>query len=81
MTKEEMDKRGWVYDPFQGMSRPLKSDMALFLKTDDEMMEGASVIDYQKTIVETLDEIMTTIRWRHSAIKNCIDAKKFIAGC
>ena len=81
MTKEEMDKHEWPYDPFNGMSKPLKSDMDMFIKTDKDIAKSNAGIDYQKTIVETLEEIMTTIRWRHSAIKNVLDAKKFAAGC
>lgn len=81
MTKEEIDSRGWAYDPFGGMSKPLKSDLDRFILTDPDIAKSMAGIDYQKTIVETLDEIMTTIRWRHSAIKNVISAKQFAAGC
>jgi hypothetical protein len=81
MTREEMDKREWPYDPFHGMSKPLKSDMDMFIKTDPDIAKSLALIDYQKTIVETLDEIMTTIRWRHSSIRNVLEAKKFAAGC
>lgn len=81
MTQAEIDKRGWAYDPFHGATKPLKSHIDMFIETDDDIVRSNHSIDYQKTIVETLDEIMTTIRWRHSSIKNCLDAKKFIAGC
>jgi hypothetical protein len=37
-------------------------------------------IDYQKTIIETLEEIMGNIRWRSSHIKNILDFKKFTSG-
>lgn len=81
MTKEEMDKRGWPYDPYDGLVKPLKSDIEKYIKTDKDVLEAMTIIDYQKTLVETLEEILTTIRWRHSSIKNIIEAKKFMAGC
>lgn len=81
MTKEEMDKRGWDYDPYNGVIKPMKSDIDKYIKTDKDILKMFDLIDYQKTIVETLDEIMNTIRWRHSAIKNVIEARKFVAGC
>lgn len=80
MTKEDMDLRGWEYDPFKGMTKPLKSDIEMFIKSDKDIVDSNYRIDYQKGICEALDEIMTTIRWRHSAIKNVIEAKKFNAG-
>jgi hypothetical protein len=55
--------------------------MDMFIKTDVDIAKSLALIDYQKTIVETLDEIMTTIRWRHSSIRNVLEARKFAAGC
>jgi hypothetical protein len=37
-------------------------------------------IDYQKSIIDTLEEIMNNIRWRHSHIKNIIEFRKFTSG-
>lgn len=81
MTKEEMDKKGWPYDPFVGMSKPLKSDLEMYYETDVDLRKIKTQIEYQKTIVEALDEIMATLRWRHQGIRNIIDFKKFTAGC
>ena len=80
MTKEEMDSRGWPYDPFAGMSKPLKSDMELFYTTDSDIMKLQGQIEYQTTIVETLKDIMDNIKWRHSTIKNIIDHRRFVSG-
>ena len=80
MTKEEMDSRGWPYDPFSGMSKPLKSDMELFYSTDSDIMKLQGQIEYQTTIVETLKDIMDNIKWRHSTIKNIIDHRRFVSG-
>lgn len=81
MTREEMDKKGWPYDPFAGMTKPLKSDLEMYYESDADLRKVKTQIEYQKTIVEALDEIMATLRWRHQAIKNIIEFKKFTAGC
>ena len=80
MTKEQIDERSWKYDPFDGMTKPLKSDMDMYYKTDEDLIRVNSKIEYQKTIVETLEEIMNNIRWRHGHIKNILDFKKFTSG-
>jgi|TARA_R110002167_G_scaffold96153_8_gene255134 hypothetical protein len=80
MSKEDMDKRGWQYDPFDGMTKPLKSDMDMYYSTDTDLVRIRAQIDYQKTIIDTLEEIMGNIRWRHTHIKNILDFKKFTSG-
>jgi len=80
MTKDDMDGRGWKYDPFDGMSKPMKSDMDMYYSTDEDLVKIKAQIDYQKTIIETLEEIMSNIRWRHTHIKNILDFKKFTSG-
>jgi hypothetical protein len=81
MTRDEMDKKGWPYDPFAGMVKPMKSDLEMYYSADADLCKLRTQIEYQKTIVEALDEIMGTLRWRHQAIKNIIEFKKFTAGC
>lgn len=80
MTKEEMDKRNWKYDPFDGMSKPLKGDMEMYYSTDEDIVRIKAQIDYQKTIIETLEEIMGAIRWRGQHIRNVLEFKKFTSG-
>ena len=80
MTQEEMDKNNWKYDPFDGGTKPLKSDMDMYYNTDTDMVKLKAQIDYQKTIIETLEEIMGNIRWRHTHVKNILDFKKFTSG-
>ena len=80
MSQQDMDKRNWKYDPFDGMSKPLKSDMDMFYSTDEDLVRIKARVDYQKAIIETLEEIMGNIRWRGTAIKNILDFKKFTSG-
>jgi hypothetical protein len=80
MSQEDMDSRKWKYDPFDGMTKPLKSDMDMYYSTDEDMVRIKAQIDYQKTIIDTLEEIMGNIRWRHTHVKNILDFKKFTSG-
>lgn len=80
MTQEDMDKRKWKYDPFDGMTKPLKSDMDMYYSTDSDLVKIKAQIDYQKTIIDTLEEIMGQIRWRHQHIRNILEFKKFTSG-
>jgi hypothetical protein len=80
MTKEEMDEKGWPYDPFNGGTKPLKGDMDYYYDSDADIQAFVAKIEYQQTLVETLEEIMNNIRWRHSTIKNIIDWRKFTSG-
>lgn len=80
MTKEQIDDRGWPYDPFEGMKITLKSDYNKFIETDPLMVKINNKIDYFKIVIETLEEIINTIRWRHSNVKNIIEWRKFTAG-
>lgn len=80
MTKEEMDQHGWPYDPFGGNCKPLRNELDYYFESDKELSEAKSVIEYLKITVDAIKEILDTIRWRHSAVKNIIDAQKFSAG-
>jgi len=80
MEKSEIDKHGWPYDPFNGMSKPLKSDLTQFFDSDKDIMEASMAIEYQKTYVEACKEILDTIKWRHTQIKNIIDWRRFTSG-
>lgn len=80
MTKAEMDSRGWPYDPYCGASKPMKSELDIYIETDEDVSNLKLVIEYQKTLVETCKEILDTLRWRHTIIKNIIDHRRFMAG-
>ena len=80
MSQQDMDNRKWKYDPFDGMTKPLKSDMDMYYSIDEDMVRIRAQIDYQKTIIDTLEEIMGNIRWRHTHVKNILDFKKFTSG-
>ena len=79
MSQLEMDKRGWAYDPFDGV-KPLKSDMELYYNADKDTIKIKDRIQYSRVLIDTLEEIMNNIRWRHSHIKNILDFRKFTSG-
>lgn len=80
MTKQQMDELGWKYDPFDGMVKPLKSDLEIFYDSDSDIMKLKAKLDYLTTALEVLKEIIDTIKWRHTHIKNAIDFLRFTAG-
>jgi c-di-GMP-related signal transduction protein len=79
MTKDQIDELGWEYDALNGL-KILKGEMDYYYDADPHIQEAQAKIDYLKTLIETLEEIINNIRWRHSTIKNMIDWRKFESG-
>ena len=79
MSKQDMDERGWKYDPQDGV-RVVKSDLHYFYKSDSDVLALQARIDYTKMKVEILQEILENIKWRHTHIKNIIEWRKFESG-
>jgi hypothetical protein len=79
MSKDEMDQLGWGYDALNGL-KILKGEMDYYYDADPHIQESQAKIDYLKTLIETLEEIINNIRWRHSTIKNMIDWRRFESG-
>jgi len=79
MSKDEMDARGWDYDPLNGL-KVLKGDMDRFYDSDADIQNAQMRIDYLKELVGTLEEIMGNIRFRPNNIKNMIEWRKFTSG-
>lgn len=81
LTKEEMDERKWPYDPFNGTSKPLRSDLETYIDADPDLRLLSDKKAYFQTAVELIAEILDTLRWRHQHVKNILDFRKFTAGC
>lgn len=79
MSQEEIESRGWDYDPFDGL-KVMKGDMDHYYDSDNDIQKSEERITYYKTLVETLQEIVETLRWRHQTIGNIIKWKQFEAG-
>ena len=74
-----INELGWDPDPFDGL-KVLKGDMKLYYDADPEIQKSEEKIQYYKTIIETLTDIISNITWRHQTIKNMIEWKKFSSG-
>lgn len=79
LDKTTIDKYGWPYDPFNGL-KIMKSDMDYYFNSDPELQKQETQVVYLKTLVEILTEIMDTLKWRHTHVKNIIEWKKFTSG-
>lgn len=79
MDQADITARGWPYDPFNGL-KILRNDMEYYFNADPELQKTEEKIVYLKTLVDTLEEIMTNIKWKHSTIKNMIDWRRFTSG-
>jgi hypothetical protein len=79
LSKQEIDDLGWGYDPMNGL-KVLKGDMDYFYDSDPHIQQAQAQIDYFKTLIDTLSEILENIKWRHQSIKNAIEWRKFTSG-
>lgn len=79
MSQEEVLASGWDLDPFNGL-RMLKGEMDYYYDSDPEIQKSEEMIVYHKTLIETLKDIVDTLKWRHQTVKNMIDFRKFEAG-
>ena len=79
MSREEMDSRGWDYDPLGGLT-VLKGDMDYYYDSDPIIQKAQNKIKYLEEVVDTLKEILENIKWRHQNIKNMIEWRKFTSG-
>ena len=79
MSQEEIEAKGWEYDPFKGL-KIMKGDMNHYYDSDIDIQKSEEVLTYYKTLVETLQEIVTSLNWRHQTIGNIIKWKTFEAG-
>ena len=79
MDKEQIENLGWAPDPFDGL-KILKGEMDYYYDADPEIQKSEEKIQYFKTLVETLTDIVDTIKWRHQTISNIIKWKQFQSG-
>ena len=79
MDQETLSKKGWNPDPFDGL-KILKGEMDYYYDADPEIQKSEEKIQYYKTIVDTLSEIIDNLKWRHQTISNIIKWKQFQSG-
>ena len=79
MDQEQIADKGWQPDPFDGL-KILKGEMDYYYDADPEIQQSVEKIEYLKTIIDTLSEIMNNINWRHQTISNMIKWRIFESG-
>jgi len=77
MTKDELDEENWVQ---WGGNKPLKNEMDEFLNADKDLIQYDDKIEYFKTVLYQLEQIIKSINGRTWDIKNAIDFLKFTNG-
>jgi c-di-GMP-related signal transduction protein len=79
MDHRAIKEKGWVPDPFDGL-KVLKGEMDYYYDSDPEIQKSEERIQYWKTVVDTLSEIIDSLKWRHQTIGNIIKWKQFESG-
>ncbi len=79
MDEETIQSKGWSPDPFNGL-KILKGEMEHYYDSDPEIQESEMKIQYLKTIIDTLEQIINNLNWRHQTISNMIRWRQFEAG-
>tara|TARA_Y100001936_G_C15783588_1_gene512606 strand:- start:56 stop:502 length:447 start_codon:yes stop_codon:yes gene_type:complete len=79
MDRETLEEKGWEPDPFDGL-KILKGEMDYYYDSDPEIQKSEEKIQYWKTTIDTLTEIIDNLKWRHQTISNIIKWKQFESG-
>ena len=79
MDQKTIEDLGWDPDPFDGL-KVLKGEMDHYYDSDPEIQQSEEKIQYYKTVIETLNEIISNINWRHQTIGNMIKWRQFESG-
>lgn len=79
MDEAQLKETGWDLDPFNGL-KILKGDMEYYYNADPEIQRSTEKVEYLKTIISTLTEIVDNLKWRHKTIGNMIRWRQFEAG-
>lgn len=76
LTDKQLKERGW--EPI--LMKILKTEISIYLDSDDELTDIKLRMDYQEQKVKALEDIIKTIGNRNFTIKNSIDFMKFQHG-
>ena len=79
MSEEKIKELNWDYDPLDGL-KIMKGEMDYYYDSDTEIQESEMKIQYLKTMIDTLNEIVNNLNWRHQTVSNMIRWRVFEAG-
>lgn len=77
LSKEELHELGW--EQYLN-NRPLKNEMDEVMSTDEDMIRAVDKVEYLKTIMFQLEQILKSINSRTWDIKSSIEWYKFTNG-
>lgn len=77
MTQAELEEEGW--EQWQG-NKPLKNEMDEFLQVDTDLIKYMDKVEYFKTVLYQLEQIIRSLNSRTWDIKNAIEWSKFTNG-
>jgi len=77
MSREELATLEW--EQFQG-NKPLKNEMDEFLQCDSDLIELQDKVEYFKTVIYTVEQILRSINSRTWDIKTAVEWTKFTNG-
>ena len=58
----------------------MKGEMDYYYDSDTEIQQSEEKIQYWKTLIDTLTEIVDNLKWRHQTIGNMIRWRQFESG-
>jgi hypothetical protein len=79
MSEEEIKTLGWDFDPLNGL-KIMKGDMNYYYDSDKEIQASELKVQYYKTLIDTLNEIVSSLNWRHQTVGNMIKWRQFESG-
>ena len=79
MDQDKVEELGWEPDPFDGL-KILKGELDYYYDSDPEIQTSEGKIQYLKTVIDTLTEIISNVNWRHQTIGNMIKWRQFESG-
>ena len=77
MSRSELEEEGW--EQWQG-TKPLKNEIDEFLQGDSDLISFTDKIEYYKTVLYQLEQIIRSINSRTWDIKSSIEWAKFTNG-
>jgi len=77
LSKEELTELGW--EQYLN-NRPLKNEMDEVMTTDDDIIQSMDKLEYIKTVLYQLEQILKSINSRTWDVKSAIEWYKFTNG-
>ena len=77
MSRDELENEGWLQ--WQG-AKPLKNEIDEFLQGDADLISLQDKVEYFKTVLYQLEQIIRSINSRTWDIKSSIEWTKFTNG-